>query len=84
MLYKAKVMTAFTFDLSSVVSLTDAQFDRLCAANPEIKFERTSSGELVIMSPTGGETGRKNATLIARFVFWNEQENLGVRLFHLL
>jgi Uma2 family endonuclease len=71
-------MTAFTFDLSSVVSLTDEQFDHLCAANPEVKFERTSTGELVIMSPTGGETGRKNATLIARFVIWNEQESLGV------
>lgn len=70
-------MTAFTFDLSSVIALTDEQFDRLCAANPEIKFERTPTGALVIMSPTGGETGRGNAKLISRFVVWNEQSNLG-------
>jgi Uma2 family endonuclease len=57
-------MTAFTFDLSPIVSLTDTQFDRLCAANPEIKFERTPAGELVIKSSTGGDTGRKNAELI--------------------
>ncbi|MBW4552115.1 MAG: Uma2 family endonuclease [Aphanocapsa sp. GSE-SYN-MK-11-07L] len=70
-------MTAFTIDLSSITTLTHEQFDRLCAANPDIKFERTPSGELVIMSPTGGETGRENAKLISRFVVWNEQTNLG-------
>jgi Uma2 family endonuclease len=70
-------MTAFTFDLSPVVSLSDEQFDCLCAANPEIKFERTPVGELVIMSPTGGDTGRKNAELISDFVVWNRQTKLG-------
>ncbi|NJM66939.1 MAG: Uma2 family endonuclease [Acaryochloris sp. RU_4_1] len=70
-------MTAFTIDLSSITTLTDEQFDRLCTANPELKFERTPTGELVIMPPTGGETGMNNATLISRFVVWNEQTNLG-------
>jgi Uma2 family endonuclease len=71
-------MTAFTIDLSPITRLDDAQFGQLCEANPEIKFERTPAGELVIMSPTGGETGMNNATLIARFVIWNEQTTLGV------
>jgi len=71
-------MTAFTIDLSPIAQLDDTQFEQLCEANPEIKFERTPAGELVIMSPTGGETGMNNATLIARFVVWNEQSNLGV------
>lgn len=70
-------MTAFTIDLSAVTQLDDRQFERLCDANPEIKFERTPTGALVIMSPTGGETGMNNATLIARFVIWNERENRG-------
>jgi Uma2 family endonuclease len=71
-------MTAFTIDLSSIASLTDEQFDRLCTANPELKFERTPAGELVIMSPTGGETGKRNVELAADFVFWNRQAKLGV------
>jgi Uma2 family endonuclease len=70
-------MTAFTIDLSSITLLSNEQFEQLCAANPEIKFERTPSGELVIMPPTGGETGKSNATLTARLVVWNEQSNLG-------
>ncbi|MBW4553162.1 MAG: Uma2 family endonuclease [Aphanocapsa sp. GSE-SYN-MK-11-07L] len=71
-------MTAFTIDLSSITTLTEEQFDRLCAANPDIKLERTPSGELVIMSPTGGETGKDNAELISDFVVWNRQTKLGV------
>ncbi|NEQ95833.1 MAG: Uma2 family endonuclease [Cyanothece sp. SIO2G6] len=70
-------MTAYTIDLSPILTLNADQFDQLCQANPDIKFERTSIGELVIMSPTGGETGMNNATLIARFVVWNERTNLG-------
>jgi Uma2 family endonuclease len=71
-------MTAFTIDLSSIALLTDEQFDRLCTANPELKFERTPTGELVIISPTGGETGKRNAELIADFVVWNRKSMLGV------
>jgi Uma2 family endonuclease len=71
-------MTAFTIDLSSIASLTDEQFDRLCTANPELKFERTPTEELVIISPTGGETGKRNAELIADFVVWNRKSMLGV------
>jgi Uma2 family endonuclease len=30
------------------------------------------------MPPTGGETGRKNAELIADFIIWNRQSKLGI------
>ncbi|MFM7426596.1 MAG: Uma2 family endonuclease [Elainella sp.] len=70
-------MLSYTIDISSVAKITDDQFERLCATNPEIKFELTATGELVIMSPTGGETGRNNSKLNARFVVWNERTNLG-------
>ena len=70
-------MTAYTIDLSPVVKLSDERFDQLCAANPEIKFERTPKGELVIMPPTGGETGKSNSELNADFVIWNRRFQLG-------
>lgn len=70
-------MTAYTINLSPITTLTNEQFDLLCIANPELKFERTPTGELVILSPTGGETGMNNATLIARFVIWSKQAHLG-------
>ncbi|HEY9803170.1 MAG TPA: Uma2 family endonuclease [Leptolyngbyaceae cyanobacterium] len=71
-------MTAFTVNLNSIIKLTDEQFYKLCRENPEIKFERNSQGELIIMPPTGGETGNKNSEINADFVIWNRQTKLGV------
>lgn len=71
------MMSVYTINMSPIVHLDDTQFETLCAANPEIKLERTPTGELVIMSPTGGETGRNNAELAADFVIWNRQTKLG-------
>ncbi|KAM3098315.1 Uma2 family endonuclease [Phormidesmis sp. 146-35] len=70
-------MIAYTINFDPIVRLTDDQFYQLCRANPDIKFERNPKGELLIMPPTGGETGRGNAKLTSRFVVWNEQTDLG-------
>jgi len=70
-------MTAITINFNNVVKLTDDQFYQLCQDNPEVKFERNAFGELIVMPPTGGETGKRNAKLTARFVVWNEQTQLG-------
>ncbi|NJL20637.1 MAG: Uma2 family endonuclease [Leptolyngbyaceae cyanobacterium SM1_3_5] len=71
-------MTAFTINFNSVIEMTDEQFYQLCGANPEIKFERNTKGELIIMPPTGGETGRRNVEISADFVTWNRSTRLGV------
>lgn len=71
-------MTAYSIDLSPITQFSCEQFDRLCAANPDVKFERTASGVLVIMSPTGGETGKNNVEFAADFVIWNRSSKLGV------
>lgn len=70
-------MNTVTLNLNSVIQLTDEQFFELCRANPDVKFERNANGELIIMPPTGGETGRRNAKLTACFVNWSEQTQLG-------
>jgi Uma2 family endonuclease len=51
-------MTAITLNLNPLGQLTDEAFSAICQANPEMKFERTAEGALVIMPPTGGETAR--------------------------
>ncbi len=70
-------MTAVTINLNPVIQLSDEQFYHLCRVNPDVKFERNAERELIIMSPTGGETGKRNAKLTTRFCLWNEQTNLG-------
>lgn len=71
-------MTTYTINLDTITSLNDEQFLELCQANPDLKFERTPQGNLVIMSPTGGETGKKNAELITEFCIWNRRQKQGI------
>ncbi|MEH2070296.1 MAG: Uma2 family endonuclease [Nostoc sp.] len=71
-------MDALTVNLKPVLELTDEQFFQLCQANRDLRFERTATGELIIMPPTGGETGNRNAGLTAQLWIWNEQYKLGI------
>jgi Uma2 family endonuclease len=70
-------MNTYTLNLDSVIELTDEQFYKLCRNNPDLKFERNAHGELIIMPPTGGETGRRNSSLITDVNLWNRQTRLG-------
>lgn len=70
-------MLTFTVNLNSIIKLTDEQFYQLCRANPDVKFERNATGQIIIMSPTGGETGSCNSEINADFVIWNRQTKLG-------
>lgn len=70
-------MTAFTITLDPVGTLTDEAFYQLCLANPDLKFERSAQGELIVMAPTGGESGRRNADITIDLGLWNRKTQLG-------
>ncbi|MEM7063519.1 MAG: Uma2 family endonuclease [Cyanobacteria bacterium P01_B01_bin.77] len=67
----------FTVDFGALTTLSDQQFYELCRAHPDVKFERTPGGYLLLMPPTGGETGNRNSEVNADFVIWNRQARLG-------
>ncbi|MEH2461691.1 Uma2 family endonuclease [Nostoc sp.] len=69
-------MSPLTLKLDTV-NLSDEQFYHLCQNNRELKFERTTKGELIIMSPVGGESGNREADLIIDLGIWNRQTGLG-------
>ena len=60
------------------INLTDEQFFQLCQHNRDYQFERTASGELIIMPPTGSETSKRNMDLSYQLRAWSRQNNLGV------
>ena len=64
--------------LELTLELTDEQFFQLCTDNRDLRFERTASGGLIIMPPTGSETGRRNSDLNFQLKAWSRQNNLGV------
>ena len=57
--------------------ITTEQFDQLASAEQLARLELTKDGELIVMSPTGGEAGRKNFNLYLDLGNWNRQTKLG-------
>ena len=57
--------------------VTPKQFEQLADAEQIARLELTKDEELIIMSPTGGEAGRKNFNLYLDLGNWNRQTNLG-------
>lgn len=44
--------------------LSPEQFERVCQANPEAVLELAADGQLIAMTPTGGETSSRNSRLL--------------------
>ncbi len=59
------------------LTVTSEQFDRLCIDNPDLRLELTPDSKLIVMAPTGGESGRKNFKLSGQLFVWNEKTELG-------
>jgi Uma2 family endonuclease len=70
-------MENLTLVLKPSIEMTDDQFFELCQQNQDLQFERSSAGELIIMPPTGGETGNHNAGITAQLWVWNQKSKQG-------
>ena len=71
-------MTALILTLRPTLELTEEQFFQLCQNNSDLRLERTAQGELIIMPPTGWESGNRNIKLSARLEIWAEADNTGL------
>jgi Uma2 family endonuclease len=71
-------MTALTVNLNSIIKLTDDQFYQLCQDNETLRFERTATGELIIMPPAGGETGNRNGRVTQQLFNWADTNDHGI------
>jgi Uma2 family endonuclease len=56
--------------LCADLRFTPEQFAELCQANPEAVLELAADGSLILMTPTGGETGARNAELSFQIYTW--------------
>jgi Uma2 family endonuclease len=78
-------MAAFTLNLNSLVkplpgrisNLSRSQFRQIANDNLDMKLERNKEGHLIIMAPTGGETGSFNADLNGQLYVWNRTSQSG-------
>lgn len=70
-------MTSVTLQIPKSLKFTDDEFVEIVAANKDIRLELSHQGELIVMSPTGGETGERNLELSGQVWFWNRKNKLG-------
>jgi Uma2 family endonuclease len=61
----------------TTLQVTPQQFDELCLKNPDLRLELMPDGELIVMAPTGGESGEINGDLFGQVWYWNKQTKLG-------
>ena len=52
------------FSLATCLRFTPEQFEALCWANREAVLELAADGSLILMTPTGSETGARNGSLM--------------------
>lgn len=64
--------------LHPAIELTPEQFFEICQLNRDLRLERMATGELVIMPPTGSETGGRNFRLLGQLYNWTERDSQGI------
>ena len=64
--------------MSPAIDLSEDNFFNFCQLNSHLRIERTSTGELIIMSPAGSETGNRNFKLIQQLANWTDKDGTGI------
>ncbi|HEY0459370.1 MAG TPA: Uma2 family endonuclease [Pyrinomonadaceae bacterium] len=67
----------FVLQFSPFLEIDDDQFFEFCQVNRDVRIERNSHGEIIIMPPTGWETGDKNAEITTQLRIWAKQDGRG-------
>jgi Uma2 family endonuclease len=60
------------------LKVTAEQFRKVCQSNPDWRFELTAEGDLIIMPPTGAETGATGGRLTTQLTDWADRDRTGV------
>lgn len=58
--------------------LTEEQFVELCRENRDLRFELTADKELVVMAPTGSETGWRSGEVFYSLADWAKKNGTGL------
>ena len=67
-----------TITIPQTFKVTHEQFQQIAAVNRDLRLERTATGELIVMPPTGSETGNRNLDISGQLWQWNRQTKLGI------
>src|SRR5580704_12169371 len=57
--------------------MTDEEFAAFCAGHPDLFFEMTAEGELIVMPPTYSLTGMSNSGIVGELYAWAKRDGRG-------
>ncbi|MFB2878614.1 Uma2 family endonuclease [Floridanema aerugineum] len=60
------------------LQMTDEQFFEFCQINRDLQIERNKFGELLIMPPTGSDSGNREARIIQQLMNWADKDGTGI------
>lgn len=75
---KLQVGGGIVLRLPEKLTWDEDEFFEFCQANRDLRIERTASGEIIIMPPTGWVTGDRNSEINMQFRQWAKGEGSGV------
>ena len=66
-----------TITIPQTFKVTHEQFQQIAAVNRDLRLERTATGELIVMPPTGSDTGKRNLEIEGQVWLWNRLRQAG-------
>jgi Uma2 family endonuclease len=63
--------------LRPVIEMTDDQLLEFSSLNPDLRIELNADGELIIMPPTGGNAGQREAEITMQLRLWAKRDGTG-------
>ena len=67
----------FVIKFKPLTDMTDEQFEQFCALNDILRIERNAKGEIILMPPTHGDTGIRNADITIDLGVWARADGTG-------
>ncbi len=77
MVYEGLLEAPMIVHTRPAIDLDDEQFFQFCQLNRDLQIERTAEGDILIMAPEGGSSGRGSSRLTALFDNWAERDGTG-------
>jgi hypothetical protein len=72
------VDAAYLPAILTVGPITDEAFAQLCAEHPDLNFELSALGELIIMPPAYTWTGARSGEIMGQLHYWARRDRRGV------
>lgn len=64
--------------LAPAIEMTNDEFFALCQQNRDLRLERTAQGDIIVMPPTGFDTGIRNTSITGQLYNWAKKDGTGV------